>query len=721
MSKRSARRERMERELHALRAQVAQQQVAAQPQTLAQTRTAIADIVDRAKDPVSRQPRFTATQDVFQSIYNWVHDMDLVRPGSRATTRDWDTWYRRMSLREPFLTGVLNSVIQIDKNRGWSLIGGRNQVARYTKVLHDADNGEGWRYYAGWQAASYYQTRMGFVTEVGKEGTAGPLRALWSVDPTRCQLTGNADKPMKYFPRSGGQQQWLPGEYFRNASMVSTAEEDLGLGFPAVARCLYLAEILVAVYEHDEEMLGARAPRGLLLLNGISQEAWDDAMASREENLDNLERKYYGGVAVLASQGANEVQATLMALSQLPKDFDAKKFTDLAMYGFALAFGYDAREFYPVSSGSLGTATETEVQHQKASSKGDLDFSLAHQEKLQRELPESLQFEYEMRDDAGSQLAAQVDLAKAQVITEMGKWLVDQKSVLTKDQMLLLAAEQGLIPEEWTTKADEVTTTDTDETDLQEQARHSPYVMRAAMLFPEEPILRYRFPSNRVQLLFRRAGDLLPCIHPVVHVVEPNKLPLIAAVQRSIEEVVQEYDGQLSSLVRQAFAGSADVTDFARAHKAMLREMAPRVYDQGLLEGGVSLDEKDAEDEAAVIAWTAGQISYVLDFAKAAVAAGEDPEEQAAVEAREVYWLESMRTLGAQGKASAQRNQMGTWKLGAATEHCKTCISNDGVRHRVKWFTSRGLIPREPGSETLECGGWECLCGVFADSGERLI
>lgn len=711
MSQRSARRIRLENELRQLRAQVGQQPV--EPQSLVQTKTAITDIVDRARDPKSMQPRFSSTSsDVFTSVYNWVHSFDNARPGKRASTRDWDGWYRRMSMREPFLTGVLNSVIQIDKNRGWTLIGGRNQVARYTKVLHDADNGEGWRYYCAWQASSYYQTRMGFVTELGKDGASGPLRALWSVDPTKCQLTGNAAKPLKYFPRSGAQQDWLPGEYFRNASMVSTAEEDLGLGFPAVARCLYLAEILVAVYEHDEEQLGARAPRGLLLLNGISQGQWDDAMKTRAENLDKLEREYYGGVAVLASQGVNEVTATLMALSQLPKDFDSRVFTDLAMYGFALAFGYDAREFYPVSSGSLGTATETEVQHQKASSKGDLDFSLAHQEKLQRQLPDSIQFEYEMRDDVGSQLAAAVDLAKAQVITEMTKWLVDSTSVLTKEQMLQMAADKGLIPEEWTDTPEEVTTTDTDETDLQQQARHNPHVMRAALLFPDEPILCYRYPANRVQVLFRRAGALLQPVYPVVSVITPGEhaAALLTARTVSVERatvssVAATFQADLRGIVTTGFFSDSSILADVRA---LVRNGVGDAYVAGLDEGGVKFDEMDSDDAMLIVELTTEQLDHVTEFVRAVRDAREDKAAQRDIlDNRIPLWTASITAAGQAGLASAKGNEMVRFGGEDGEESCKDCQRFKTNAHRRKWFLNRDYMPGKPGC-ALECKGYNC-------------
>ena len=84
------------------------------------------------------------------------------------------------------------------------------------------------------------------------------------------------------------------------------------------------------------------------------------------------------------------------------------------------------------------------------------------------------------------------------------------------------------------------------------------------------------------------------------------------------------------------------------------------------------------------------------------------------------FWTRSIEAAGAQGVASAQANAMGTWVYGD-TDHCSTCLKLNGQRHRVKWFVSKGYIPREPGSDTLECNGFRCQCRVVDDKGKQLL
>ena len=92
------------------------------------------------------------------------------------------------------LVTSLLAVTLIDSNRGWSLIGGRNQVNRYTDILHAAEAGAGWRTFARKTSLSYWSTDMGAVTEMGREGLGveGPLRAIYHVDSARCLLTSSS-------------------------------------------------------------------------------------------------------------------------------------------------------------------------------------------------------------------------------------------------------------------------------------------------------------------------------------------------------------------------------------------------------------------------------------------------------------------------------------------------------------------------------------------------
>lgn len=481
----------------------------------------------------SKQPRFKPDrkQGVFASIYWWVKEARLSAPVYQVDSRARDRWLSEFWKREAHLAGVINSVVSIDKNRAWAITGGRNQVNRYTQMLRYAEAGQGWRYYINQQAQAYYATDIGGITELGREGRNGPVRALYTLDSTLCRLTGNFQKPLHY---DNTKEDWTAEDFFRVVSMPSFREEHYGLGFCAVSRVLEMAKLMIAVYEHDQEMLGARSPTGLLLLQGITQDQWEAAMAARSEELSAREQNWFGSVAVLATEGDATPDAKLVALSQLPTGFDIEKTTNLLMYCYALCLGYDPIEFWPVQAGALGRGRETELQHEKATGKGGADFMLSFQDRLQMVLPETITFEFEQRDEKGMVLEAQVYQAWANVANALYQ---GGMGILTREQAASLLVENGIIPAEWTIMEEDVVATDVEEADeaaddeisaddvdapaaqrghlvlrnLRARALQDERVVRAAELYPREPIVRYRYDprrgNGRTTVLWQRGED----------------------------------------------------------------------------------------------------------------------------------------------------------------------------------------------------------------------
>lgn len=468
----------------------------------------------------SKQPRFKDPESFFASAFGWARKASDVEKPYVPNSTARDQWLRDYVLKEPHLVGVLNSAVTIDKNRGWSITGGRNQVNRYVAVMHSAEDGMGWRYYFGRSGRSFYGTDMGSVNENGREGGGGPLRALYNVDSARCQLTGKRSAPLRYKPRRGGQFEWGPDDFFRVSSLPSDDEAYFGLGFCAVSRCLDLAKLMVAVYEHDQEKLGARAPKGLLIIKGLRQDQWEEALEVREAKLNSKHWEYFGAVATLLSEGPDEIDAKLVALSQLPEGFDLEKFTNLLMFGYALAFGYDPSEFWPVQFGALGRGRETEVQHRKATGKGGMDHISSYQERLQQELPESVHFEFEQRDTEG-------DILDAELADRIAGWVSrlyeagrqQGEGLLDREQALSLLVEKGVIPEEWSITEEDVEGTDVEDVDRwlrteRERALTLPRVLRAVETWPQQPIVKYtydplRYPLGRQRVLWAMGADAL--------------------------------------------------------------------------------------------------------------------------------------------------------------------------------------------------------------------
>lgn len=523
----------------------------------------------------SSQPRFKAdTQspaDFFFSMLSIMRDPELIQLEYSADSRKRDRWLREFVKKEPNLLGVLNTVIDIDKNRGWHMVGGRNQVRHFTEMFHDYQASPGlwgWRSGISIASKSFWSADLGSITEIGRDGRDGPMAALYAVDPANCRLTGKEDYPLEYFPLRGNKGKpikWRNGDFIRASSHLSDDENYMGLGYCAVSRCIDLARLMIAVYEYDNETLGTEAPTGLLLLHGLTEDQWKKAMESRKEDLVGREIDYFSNVAVLATRG-DELDAKLLAMSNLPASFNLREWMDMVIFGYALAFGFDPSEFWPVQFGAMGRGTETEIQHEKSTGKGRLDFPLTFEEQIREFLPDSLAFEFDQRDDKGDQLKAQVNQSKANVIKTLYESGIQQgQPLITWEEArdLLASPEYAMIPKAWAeieaqsatdqeveegkvdlddakdvldhpeehskAEIDTATTAIADAAKkpavkapaegkiapkgkvrrlIRDELMSKMYIIRASEKFPRDPIVQYDWPSNTEIILWNSGEEL---------------------------------------------------------------------------------------------------------------------------------------------------------------------------------------------------------------------
>lgn len=570
-----------------------------------QLETAVTKTVERMAD--SKQPAFGGNPAAgefagFGTILRWAQDE---APAYEPDTRELDAWLRDFVQREPHLGGVVAQATSLVRNRGWSLTGGRNTVSRAKAMMHDADRqdgamrGDGYRHYITRLARAFYITNIGAISENGRDApprmmngmvTAGPLRSMWSTDPTRFRLRPYGTKnyplreyPLAYYPPGSGSkvQYWRHADYFRIVANPSIDDRMMGAGYSAVAMARELAEIMVAVYQHDKEMLGARAPKGLLILQNIDEPMWDAAMRSRKEKLDGLERDYFGGVAVLAQAGIDQADAKLVALSSLPAGFDQREMIDLLMFLYALVFGYSPDEFWPVAGGSFGRGTEAQIGMERATRKGDMDFFSAFQERLQAELPATVMLEYEERDDSGRRVEAEIDKVHADVAAQLYEAGGSAGERLwTREMALSYLIERGIGDPSYTDVAEDMEYSDTDVVRmarLKERLMDTSDQVRAAVAWQKTAIerrnkagdaydiVRYMWPSNRLVNLW--PASELPHYGKLQRVAKPKKRAVLFEDEDTGLVIT---DDDVDTAV--AEAGSRLGAEFAQVLEAPTRE-----------------------------------------------------------------------------------------------------------------------------------------------------
>ena len=692
------------------------------PRKIQQAVDQAAEQIERARVQAaeSKQPRFAIDtkqiNDFFNKIYGFTKDAIFSEPKYQADSRKRDAWLAKAVTKEPYLLGILQSVVSIDKNRGWTLIGGRNQVRKFVAVLHNfqvSADISGWRNGMSVTAQSYYQSDLGSVVEIGRSIPNGPLAALYTVDPAQCQLTGNLEKPLRYVPAKKEDQAWSVNDYFRVPSFPSTNEKLFGLGFCAISRCLDLAKLVVSLYEHEREKLGSKAPKGILTINGVTQQQWLQSLEESNDERSVLEREYYSGVQVLANgDNGPDIKVELTSLSSLPEDFDRRAYVDMVIYGYALAFGYDPREFWPVSSGGLSTATESESQHRRATSKGGLDFALGFQEKIQEELPPTIDFEFEKRDVAGDLAEAELQKAQLDIIAQLysGSNAVqggpNAAPLVNFEEARQLLVTAKLIPEDWTPQEEDQQISDTDDAGAEELLEKQ-RVRHAMERFPDQEIVIYNDRTQKTRVIY-----------------DPNKkkfaMPNIKPKQRAGEDYSSIrssfYDAVYDS-VHDYLDSSDRSTSFKSAMKRNIVDSYTPAVEAGYTFAGAELPlEGDVNDflTAAQGVELANVDSLFVSLAE--LRKQDDLDAEAEATRRAEGYANSLDGLYNKAVLYGLENKMLTFDGDDGAESCASCQSLKGQRHKASWWIAHDYVP--PNGGGLDCGaGGHCEHELVDDDG----
>lgn len=504
----------------------------------------------------SKQLRFQEGGEWARSFFKDFYDLALKYHKCPSYGNDWRgraAFTSKVWMTEPHWGGAVKTVATIDANRGWTLVGPRRQLAGYNRadgtrypganaVMHNHVVGvDVVGYYDGvFEAAKNYRTvDIGHINEVLRlGGPDGPAAGFVSMDPTRALLTGNLDFPLKY-NQYGEIQEWGRHDYFRVSDMPTSVGGNYGYGFSATSMMLDVMKIMVAVTAYKQEKLGAKLPQGFLLAQGIDDAQFEKAMGGPKGMSRTKQRKWFGGLAVLFG-GEAKLDMKLVALSQLPDNFDEQDFTEAYMYLSALILGVDPGELWPTTSRSgFGRSREAEIQAEQATAKGKKSFINRYFEQLQRELPATVSLVSDERDEKGELLAAQVKQAKATVINAL--WS-SGLGYIDREEARSLAAEADLIPREWTEIEEDAMATDTEAVGmrkLRDRCRSDLRVLRAAEVFPNEPIMSVHYPSGAVNVLYRAGADVLrPHAWAVSRDLRPTHPARLPTVQR--ETLYQE-------------------------------------------------------------------------------------------------------------------------------------------------------------------------------------
>lgn len=557
-------------------------------------------------------------------------------------------------------------------------IKGKRGVKYYQEMLRNAQFGAGWDNFLSLVILDFLRSDTGaFIEVIGPGDSDTRLNAqptgLAHLDPLYCFPTGDPEMPVVYFSRLGS---YHAIHYTRLLRLIDTPDGDQlrfnQYGLCALSRAVSIVYQSIYASQYTVQKLDDRPAPGIVVASNINQATVDAAFQNYERQQQNDERPVWGKNAWMYNLDPSApAKVEQITFSQAPEGWSYREYTELQVNAFAAALGVDVQEIWQLTGGNLGSGQQSEILHAKSQGKlyGYLLTQIERQ--LNNILPENLEFSFKARDPYQQQAEATTAQAWASFVGLLGATASDD------EKRLILASNVPAFHDAVTdSKGEIVSLTDAD-------------------VHPED---------DRVDVVadddtpLDPDGETAPEDQTIVEGMRSH------AGVKAIQATRLDFEGDFEDLLAAARDGQVNRRRFGIILRDLIRRYGRQAYIDGKADGGVMEAELDDDEQVEFAAELAEQSMYVTNFGGVLYDSGISDAQ--AAEKPAMWFGKSVLPFYQRGLASADRNGMYEWVLGEA-EHCTTCLTLNGQRHRMSWFVRRKFLPR---SSALECKGFNCKC-----------
>jgi hypothetical protein len=281
-------------------------------------------------------------------------------------------------------------------------------------LLHRIGWGAGWQPEVSMWTDAFLSRDFGGALEnlrSSRTDYTGPSLGFAHMDESKCYPTGIPEWPIIYYNDDKGPIPIHQSQVCWIRDMPDHRDRYRGVGFCSVSRALSTSYIMKMLVDYKEQALSDLPPAAILLLSNMTPSQWKDIEKRYDARQRNQGNTVWQDILVaFGFDPAYPLGMELLELSKVWEHFDERTATDIAMFSFALAYRVDPREYWPVSSGALGTATEAAIQDRKAKGKGEGIIYQAIERQLNRPtcLPPNVRFKFDYQDTEEDKLAAEI-------------------------------------------------------------------------------------------------------------------------------------------------------------------------------------------------------------------------------------------------------------------------------------------------------------------------
>ena len=581
--------------------------------------------------------------------------------------------------------GAAAGLIKKFSQAEFQLSGGRNLTHRFDDVLRYASFGQGSQRLRQLLARDYLRFDHGAFMEIIAPGNpmkapTGQVTGLAHLDAFACLPTGDPEYPVIYTNTNGKQHILHHTRVVQFVDMPDGDQTNPGYGMCALRRSVAVIQRQILMGRYIVTSLDDKPPPGMLLVGGMAKAQWDAAWTNYRREQSTDERPAWGKVIpIFGADAALTPTITSVSFSTPPEKFDYKVYVELDVHEFALAIGVDVQELWELTSGNLGSAGQSQIQHVKSQGK-TLGEMLGQFERAMNNhvLPDSLEFEFKVRDPYEAQERAQNAQVWAGFLSSAG-------SALTNDEKRQILANMV------EAVADAIIDADGN-----------------LIRLPDADAVA---PGQELQVTAEDGTPLSAGTMPAPSPAPGQALQLqLVKGAKDIQATRLEFEADAAALFDSAQADEVNRRRFGIILRDLIRKYGDKAFRDGLEAGGVT-EDMSAEDRTAYTTLLATQSAYVSSLGDALYHDGAGVGDSATKAS--MWFNKSISPFYEAGRLSADANGMYEWVLGDA-EHCTSCLAMSGQKHRLKDYVNKGITPK---ASVLECGGFLCACSLVKTTG----
>ena len=362
-------------------------------------------------------------------------------PDFSINTSRLDEWLQQSmnDERTGFLSAFVDQASMIQSNLHYRIVGSKSLVQRTLDLLHASEGGEGFRKLIKMTALNFYCSNFGGAVYLDRTDpvTASylpnadkwywntpPVQAMYATDSTLFRPNGDYVYPYTY-----DGEPWSRYDFFKVVSMPSTMLKTWGVGRCPLWRCIQIARMTSATYEHIYNTLSPDTAKGIITIKGMTGDEFLAAMSGSEAT--NEEDEVFksgfvngddlGDIVVLADR-EDEIVVKFVTLSRLPDGFFIDQWVRWTLTSFATNLGFPLEEFIGMPANRLlgQSGSEVEAGQQRGATKGGREFINQFQEYLQAlVIPDSVGFEFADRDEAAELNDVAIKERRAKMVIDL--------------------------------------------------------------------------------------------------------------------------------------------------------------------------------------------------------------------------------------------------------------------------------------------------------------